>query len=44
MFLAFPAMVHRMGFWPTLVICIGITTLSFGLLVVIGRRFGLELI
>ena len=44
MFLAFPAMLHRMGFWPTLVICIGITTLSFGLLVVIGRRFGLELI
>jgi len=44
MFLAFPAVLHRMGFWPTLVICIGITTLSFGLLVVIGRRFGLELL
>ena len=44
MFLAFPAMLHRMGFWPTLATCIGITTLSFGVLVVIGRRFGLELL
>lgn len=44
MFLAFPAMLHRMGFWSTLVTCIGITTLSFGVLVLVGRRFGLELL
>jgi hypothetical protein len=44
MFLAFPAMLQRMGFWPTLLTCIGITMLGFGLLVLVGRRFGLELL
>ena len=43
MFLAFPALLHRLGFWPTLIACIAITMLSFGALVLIGRRFGLEL-
>jgi hypothetical protein len=36
-------MLHRMGFWPTLIMCIGITIISFGVLILIGRRFGLEL-
>ena len=44
MFLVFPAMLHRLGFWPTLVTCIGITLFCFGVLVLIGRRFGLELL
>ena len=44
MFLVFPAILHRLGFWPTLVTCIGITLLFFGLLVLVGRRFGLELV
>jgi hypothetical protein len=44
MFLVFPAMLHRLGFWPTLIICIGITLFCFGVLVLVGRRFGLELL
>lgn len=44
MFLVFPAILHRLGFWPTLVTCIGITLFCFGVLVLVGRRFGLELL
>ena len=44
MFLVFPAMLHRIGFWPTLVTCIGITLICFGVLVLVSRRFGLELL
>ena len=44
MFLVFPAMLHRLGFWPTLVTCIGITLICFGVLILVGRRFGLELL
>ena len=44
MFLVFPPMLHRFGFWPTLVTCIGITLFCFGVLVLVGRRFGLELL
>jgi hypothetical protein len=44
MFLAFPAMLHRIGFWWTLIACIGMTMVSFGILALVGRRFGLELL
>jgi hypothetical protein len=44
MFLAFPALLNRMGFWPTLVASIGITVACFGLLALVGRRYGLDLL
>lgn len=44
MFLAFPALLPRLGFWPTLVACVIITVASFGLFAVVVRRFGIELL
>ena len=44
MFLAFPALLGRLGFWPTLCVCVGITVVSFGVLAVVGRRYGLDLL
>ncbi len=43
MFLAFPALLPRFGFWPTLVVCVVITVVCFGLLALVVRRFGIEL-
>lgn len=44
MFLAFPWLLPRLGFWPTLAACIIITMLNFGALALLMRRFGIELI
>jgi hypothetical protein len=44
MFLVFPALLPRLGFWPTLLICIAITVACFGLFALITRRFGVELL
>lgn len=44
MFLAFPALLPRLGFWPTLLACIIITVVCFGLFALILRRFGIELL
>jgi hypothetical protein len=44
MFLAFPALLPRLGFWPTLLACVAITAVCFGLLVLAVRRFGIELL
>jgi hypothetical protein len=44
MFLAFPALLPRMGFWPTLAVCILITVVCFGLFALAVRRFGIELL
>lgn len=44
MFLAFPALLPRLGFWPTLLACIIITVVSFGLFALLLRRFGIELL
>jgi hypothetical protein len=44
MFLAFPALLPRIGFWPTLLACIVITVVSFGLFALAVRRFGIELL
>ncbi len=44
MFLAFPALLPRIGFWPTLVACIIITIACFGLFAMAVRRFGIELL
>ncbi len=44
MFLAFPLLLPRLGFWPTLITCIVITMVCFGLFALFVRRFGVELL
>ena len=44
MFLVFPAILPRYGFWPSLLACVFITVCSFALFAVIVRRFGIELL
>ena len=44
MFLAFPALLPRIGFWPTLLACIVITIVCFGLFALLVRRFGIDLL
>lgn len=44
MFLAFPVLLPRIGFWPTLLACIIITMICFGLFALVVRRFGIELL
>ena len=44
MFLAFPALMHRIGFWPALAASILLTVACFGLFAVAVRRFGIELL
>lgn len=43
MFLLFPALLPRLGFWPTLAACAGITFVCFALLALALRRFGIAL-
>ena len=44
MFLAFPALLPRLGFWPTLVACVFVTVVCFGVFTLVVRRFGVELL
>jgi hypothetical protein len=44
MFLAFPILLPRFGFWPSLLACVIITVASFGLFALLVRRFGIELL
>lgn len=44
MFLAFPLLLPRIGFWPTLLACIVITMICFGVFALALRRFGIELL
>lgn len=44
MFLAFPVLLARIGFWPSLLACIIITVVCFGLFALALRRFGIELL
>lgn len=44
MFLAFPILLPRIGFWPALLACVVITVICFGLFAVAVRRFGIELL
>ena len=44
MFLAFPLLLPRLGFWPTLLACVAITVVCFWLLAQLVRRFGIELL
>ena len=43
MFLAFPILLPRFGFWPTLAACIVITIVCFILFALLVRRFGIDL-
>ncbi|MBF8791592.1 DUF3147 family protein [Pseudomonas monteilii] len=43
-FVAFPALLPKLGFWPTLIASILITMASFGGLALFLRRFGIELL
>lgn len=43
MFLLFPVLLARFGFWPTLLACVLITGVCFGLFSLAVRRFGVEL-
>ncbi|MEQ1527605.1 MAG: DUF3147 family protein [Gallionella sp.] len=44
MFLAFPALLLRIGFWPTMLASVAITVICFGLFALVVRRFGIELL
>jgi len=43
MFLVFPFLLPRFGFWTTLLLCVGLTMLCFALFAALVRRFGIEL-
>ena len=43
MFLAFPLLLPRIGFWPTLLACVVLTVACFGLFGLAVRRFGIDL-
>ena len=44
MFLAFPLLLPRIGFWPALLACVVITVVCFWLFALAVRRFGIELL
>lgn len=44
MFLAFPTLLARLGFWPSLLASAGISIVCFGLLAFVSRRFGIVLL
>jgi hypothetical protein len=44
MFLMFPALLPRLGFWPTLLACMLLTVVCFALFALLLRRFGIELL
>lgn len=44
MFLIFPLLLPRIGFWPTLLASAAITILCFALFAFILRRFGIDLL
>ena len=43
MFLVFPLLLPRIGFWLTLLACVGITVVCFALFAVAVRSFGIQL-
>ena len=44
MFLVFPALLPRWGFWPSLLACVVLTVVCFGLFAISLRRFGIQLL
>jgi hypothetical protein len=43
MFLAFPLLLPRLGFWPALLACMVISAVSFGVFALLVKRFGIQL-
>jgi F0F1-type ATP synthase assembly protein I len=43
MFLAFPALLERLGFWPALAVCVVMTVVCFAVFAVLVKRFGITL-
>ncbi|WP_336211166.1 DUF3147 family protein [Enterobacter sp. P82] len=44
MFLVFPLLLPRLGFWPSLAACVILTVILFGVFSLTVRRFGIELL
>lgn len=44
MFLAFPMLLPRLGFWATMVASVAITAVCFGAFAVLVRQFGIQLL
>ena len=44
MFLVFPALLERLGFWPSLAAGVVITVVCFWLFALLVRRFGIQLL
>lgn len=44
MFLTFPLLLPRLGFWLTLLVSVGITVVCFGLFALLVRQFGIQLL
>ena len=44
MFLGFPFLHERIGFWPTIAVCVGITILCFAVFAIVVKQFGIELL
>lgn len=44
MFLAFPVLLSRIGFWPAMLASVAITVASFGVFALAVRPFGIELL
>jgi len=44
MFLVFPWLLHRFGFWPSMIASILLATICFGGFALVVKRFGIELI
>jgi uncharacterized membrane protein (GlpM family) len=44
MFLVFPALLSRLGFWPALALGIVVTGLCFGVFAVVARHLGVDLL
>jgi hypothetical protein len=44
MFIVFPILLNRIGFWPTLVACVAFTSICFGAFAMLVRQFGVELL
>jgi F0F1-type ATP synthase assembly protein I len=43
MFLVFPVLLARLGFWPALGVCVVLTAACFALFALLVRRFGITL-
>jgi hypothetical protein len=43
MFLVFPALLARFGFWPALAVCVVLTIACFALFALVVKRFGITL-